>query len=114
MIQRLLFDGINLQGGRRAVSQVIKFSALIDANEAEPCLTSMDVAMPRTKIAVNSSVGLRFPPMGFVQTLCLLEDLQLFHGSSSQTPLYLRAAGSARVIQVCRGHVLKLQAWRRR
>src|SRR5260370_33981708 len=33
----------------------------------------------------------------------LLEDLQLFHGSPSQTALYLRAERSARIIQVCRG-----------
>jgi hypothetical protein len=74
----------------------------------------MDVAVARTKIAVNSSVWLRFPPTGFVQLFGLLEDLQLFHGSSSQTALYLRAERYARVIQVCRGNVFKLQAWRRR
>src|SRR5260370_38226525 len=33
----------------------------------------------------------------------LLEDLQLFHGSPSQTALYLRAERPARIIQVCRG-----------
>jgi hypothetical protein len=49
----------------------------------------MDVAMARAKIAVNPAVGLRFPPKGFVQLFCLLEDLQLFHGSSSPTVLYL-------------------------
>src|SRR5260370_33862242 len=33
----------------------------------------------------------------------LLEDLQLFHGSPSQTALYLREERPARIIQVCRG-----------
>jgi hypothetical protein len=28
--------------------------------------------------------------LGFVQCICLLEDLQLFHGSSSQIALYAR------------------------
>ena len=83
MIQRLLFDGINLQGGRRPVSQAIEPPVLIGANETEACLTGMDVAMPWTKIAVNSPAWLRFPPTGLVQTFRLLEDLQLFHGSSS-------------------------------
>src|SRR5260370_19562778 len=33
----------------------------------------------------------------------LLEDLQLFHGSPSQTALYLREERPARIIQVCGG-----------
>src|SRR5205814_910183 len=41
--------------------------------------------MPRTKVAVNAPVGLRFPPARFVKLFRLLEDLQLFHGSSSQS-----------------------------
>src|SRR6266481_551934 len=77
MIQRLLFDGVNLQRGRRAVSEAIEFPALIDANEAESCLSGMDVAVAWAKIAVNSSVCLRFPPRGLVQLFGLLEDLQL-------------------------------------
>jgi hypothetical protein len=39
----------------------------------------MDVAVAWAKIAVNSSVWLRFPPRGLVQLFGLLEDLQLFH-----------------------------------
>src|SRR5882762_3492258 len=87
MIQRLLLDGINLQGGGGAISQAIELPASIDANEAEPRLTGMDVAVAWTKIAMYSSAGLSFPPTGFVQLFGLLEDLQLFHGSPSQTVL---------------------------
>ena len=110
MIQRLLFDGINLQRGGRTVSQTIEFSALIDANETESCLPWMYVAVAWAKIAVNSFVWLRFPPRGLVQLFGLLEDLQLFHASSSQTALYLRAERSARVIQVRGGNVFESQA----
>src|SRR5207253_300761 len=114
MIQRLFLDGVNLQRGRRAISQAKELPILIDANETEPRLTGMDVTMAWTKIAVNSSAWLRLPPTGLVQPFCLLEDPQLFHGSSSQTALYLRAARSARAIRVCRGNLFDLQAWRRR
>src|SRR5437016_1041375 len=60
--------------------------------------------MPRTKVAVNSPVGLRFPPARFVKLFRLLEDLQLFHGSSSQTILYLRqrpASESFQLVEEC-------------
>src|SRR6266446_6950175 len=97
MIQRLLLDGINLHCGGGAVSQAIELPVLIDANETESCLAGMDVAVAWAKKAVNPSVWLRFPPRGLVQLFGLLEDLQLFHGSSSQTALYLRAERSARV-----------------
>src|SRR5260370_36739576 len=62
MIQRLLLDGINLQGCRRAVSQAIEFSVLIDADEAESRLTRPDVAMPRTKITVDLPRRFQLPP----------------------------------------------------
>src|SRR5216684_1072092 len=114
MIQRLLFDGINLQRGRRAVSQAIEFSVLIDADEAESRLTRPNVAMAGTKIAVDLPRRFKLPPAGLVKMFRLLEDLQLFHGSSSRAPLYLRAEESARVIQVGCRSVLDLQAWRRR
>src|SRR5713226_8035627 len=107
MIQRLLFDGINLQGGRRTVSQAIEFSVLIDADEAESCLTGPDVAMPRAEVAVDFSRRFQLPPAGFVQMFCLLEDLKLFHGSSSQIALYLRTEGTARVNYVCWGNCVR-------
>src|SRR5882724_12434075 len=52
----------------------------------------MNMAVARTKVAVNSPARLRFPPACLVQRIGLLEDLQLFHGSPSQTPLYARWA----------------------
>src|SRR5258708_7646690 len=103
MIQRLFFDGINLQGGRRAVSEAIEFSALIDADEAESRLTGPDVAMPRTEVAVDFPRRFQVPPAGFMQPFCLLEDLQLFHRSSSQALLYLWTEETVRVIHVCWG-----------
>src|SRR6266581_1066610 len=66
MIQRLFFDGVNLQRGRCPISKVIECSVLIGANEAESRLAWMDMAMARTKIAVNSPVCFRLPPAGFV------------------------------------------------
>src|SRR6266852_393181 len=66
MIQRLLFDGINLQRGRRAVSEAIEFSVLIDADEAESRLTRPNVAMAGTKVAVDFPRRFQLPPTGFV------------------------------------------------
>src|SRR6266851_753963 len=87
MIQRLLFDGVYLQRCRRAIAEAIEFSVLIDAYETKPCLPGPDMAMPRTEVAVDFPRRFSLPPLGFVQLLCLLEDLQLFHGPSSQTVL---------------------------
>ena len=91
MIQRLFLDGINLQSRRRAVSQVIKLSVLIGADKTESRLARMNVAVARAKIAVNSAVRFRFPPARFVEFPRFLEDLQFFHGPSSQIPLYLHS-----------------------
>src|SRR6266849_4050740 len=92
MAQRFFLDGINLQCGRRAISKAVQLSAMIGSNEAESRLAGMNMAVARTKVAVNSPARLRFPPACFVQRIGLLEDLQLFHGSPSQTPLYARWA----------------------
>src|SRR6266850_1867912 len=92
MAQRFFLDGINLQRGRRAVSQTVEFSTLIDPNEAESRLAGMNMAVARTKVAVNSAARLRFPPARFVQGIGLLEDIQLFHGSPSETLLYAQWA----------------------
>src|SRR5882672_2466631 len=82
MAQRFFLDGINLQCGRRAVSQTVEFSALIHSNEAKARLAGPDVAVARTEVAVDFPRRLRLPPTGLVQRIRLLEDLQLFHGSS--------------------------------
>src|SRR5260370_36506607 len=98
MIQRLFLDGINLQGGRRAVSQAIEFSVLIDADEAESRLTGPDVAMPRTEVAVDLPRRFQLPPAGLMKLFRLLEDLQLFHGSSCHTTFYLLMARPAQAM----------------
>src|SRR5579859_77247 len=79
MIQRFLFNGIDLQGRRRAVAQAIEFSVLIYADEAKPGLSRMDVAMARTQVAVHAPARLRLPPPSFVQLLRFLEDVQFAH-----------------------------------
>src|SRR5260221_14603299 len=69
MIQRFFLNGIDLQSRRRAVTQVVKFSVLIDPNEAEASLTRTNMAMAGTEEAVDAAVSLRLPPAGFVQRL---------------------------------------------
>src|SRR6266436_9917787 len=59
MIERLFFDGVDLQRGRRAISQAVELAAFIDANKTEAALAGIDVAVARTKIAMNA------PPVGF-------------------------------------------------
>src|SRR5207245_4150805 len=78
VIERLFLDGINLQRGGRAMSQVIEFSALIDADEAESRLSRMNVAMPRAKVAVDAAGRFRLPPACFLELRGLLGDLQFF------------------------------------
>jgi hypothetical protein len=79
MIQRLFLDGINLQRSGSAVSQAIKLSLLVGANKAETRLPASDMAVPRTKIAVDLAVWVRFPPLRFVQLWRNLEDTQFRH-----------------------------------
>src|SRR5215471_14480966 len=85
MIQRLLLNGINLQSRGGTVSEIIKLSVLIGADETESRLPWMNVAVTRTKIAVNAAVCFRLPPERFVKFFRFLEDLQFFHRPSSQS-----------------------------
>jgi hypothetical protein len=101
MIQRFFLDGIHLQCGRCAVTEAIELPVFVDPDEAETRLASVDVAMTRTKITVNSPARLLFPPAGFVQLFSFLEDLQFFHGSSSQFLVYLRTEKSIEDIFTC-------------
>jgi hypothetical protein len=48
MVERLLFDGIDLQGRGRAVAEAIELAALINANKTETALPLADVTMPWT------------------------------------------------------------------
>src|SRR6267143_1529666 len=82
VVQRFFFDGIDLQGSGGAVSQAVKFAALIDADKTEASLAGIDVAVARAEIAVDAAIGFRFPPTSFVQSLRFLEDIQLRHESS--------------------------------
>ncbi len=75
MIQRFFFDRVNLQRGGRTISQAVELAAFIDANEAEPGLAGIDVAVARTEIAVHAAVDFRLPPARFVQGLSFLEDV---------------------------------------
>src|ERR1700680_1902344 len=88
MVQRLFLDGINLQRRRRAISQAVKLAAFIDADETKSSLAGIDVAVARTKIAVNAAVSFRFPPARFVQCIGFLEDFQLRHTSSFPRAYY--------------------------
>ena len=67
MIERFFLDGIDLQRGRRSVSQAVELSALIHADEAEAGLAFPDVAMARAEIAMHAAVGHRLPPARLVQ-----------------------------------------------
>src|SRR6267142_414172 len=82
VVQRFFFDGVDLQGSGGAVSQAIEFAAFIDADKTETSLAGIDVAMAWAKIAVDATIGFRFPPTGFVQSLRFLEDIELRHESS--------------------------------
>jgi hypothetical protein len=79
MIQRLLLDGIDLQRGRRSIPQAVELAAFIDAYEAEPGLSRIDVAVAWAKIAVNAAAGFRLPPARLMKRIGFLEDIQLRH-----------------------------------
>jgi len=75
MIERLFFDGINLERSGRAVAKAVEFAVSIDSNEAEARLSGMNMAMARAEVAVDSAAGLRFPPARFVKRFRFLEDV---------------------------------------
>ena len=80
MVERLFFDGIHLHGRRMRVSEVIKFAAFVCADETEAGLAVVDMAVARTKIAMNFAARLGFPPAGFVEGLLGFENFQVLHG----------------------------------
>jgi hypothetical protein len=93
MIQWLFFDGVDLQRGGRAVTEVIEFSVLIDTDEAESGLAGMDVAMPGAEKAMNATAGFRLPPTRFVQGFGLLEDVQIAHDAPPADSILPGSAG---------------------
>src|SRR5690348_7486077 len=80
MIQRLFFDGINLNRSGRSVAEAVKFSAFVDADETEAGLARADVAVARAEEAVQLAVRVWLPPAGLVELRGFLEDAQVLHG----------------------------------
>lgn len=80
MIQRFFFDGINLNGCRRSVAEAVKFSAAMDADEAESRLAFADAAVARAKVAVDFAGNVGFPPARFVKRFGGLENFKFWHG----------------------------------
>jgi hypothetical protein len=84
MVERLFLDGIDLQRGRRSVSETEELPSLIYADEAEAGLPFTDVAVARAEVAVYAAFGDGFPPAAFVQSFRLLEYFQFLHGDSKK------------------------------
>src|SRR5260370_13876709 len=83
MIQRFFLNGIDLQSRRRAVTQVVKFSVLIDPNEAEASLTRTNMAMAGTEEAPDAAVNLPPPTTAVRRPLAFFGVVCFFRGSSS-------------------------------
>ena len=66
MVERLLLDRIHRHGGWPPVAELQQASAFILADEAEAALAFSDVAMPRTKVTVETAVGHCLPPARLV------------------------------------------------
>lgn len=60
--ERFLLDGIKRQGGGTAVGLLNQLSGDVFTYVAEAVLAYSDMAMPRTKIAMNATVGESLPP----------------------------------------------------
>ena len=83
MVERLFFDGIDLEGSGGGVTEAEEFAVLIDADETEAGLAGADVAVARTEKAVDAVVGFGSPPEGFVEGGGFLEDGNVGHGAGS-------------------------------
>ena len=62
MEERLLLDGIDGQGSGTPIGLLNQFSRDVFTYVAEAVLAYSDVAMARTKVAMNATVGESFPP----------------------------------------------------
>lgn len=67
MIKRFFLDGIDLNGGRRSVTETVELAAFVHPYEAETRLPVANVAMPRAKVAMRFVVRFGFPPARFVK-----------------------------------------------
>ena len=93
MVERLFFDGVNLESGGGSVTDAEESAVLIDANETETGLAGADVAVARAEIAVDATVRFRFPPKGFVESGGVLEDLERGHDPRT-SEMIIRREGS--------------------
>ncbi len=82
MVQRLFFDGIDLQRSGCRISEAVELAALIRADKAKAALPFPDVAVPGTQIAMHAPLGHGLPPAGLVQGLSFLEYFQVLHSVS--------------------------------
>lgn len=80
MVERLFFDGVDLDSGGGGVAETVKLAAPIDANEAESGLPFSNMAVARAEITVDFAFRVRSPPPGFVEGFRFLKDLQFGHG----------------------------------
>ena len=85
MIERLLFDGVDLECGGRAIAQAVELAAAIHAYEAETALPFSDVAVPRAQVAVHTAVGHGLPPAPFVRRRRCIQDFQFCHDLATVT-----------------------------
>ncbi len=66
VIERLLFDGIDLKRGGRGIAETVQLSVLVDSDVAETGLAWANVAMAGAEVTVNAIVRFGIPPEGFV------------------------------------------------
>ena len=90
MVERLLFDWVDLQGSGRGVTEAVERSVLVDTDETETRLAVANVAVARTEIAVHAIVWLGLPPERFMEDRRGLQNLEGRHGSQT-SPAIIRA-----------------------
>jgi hypothetical protein len=65
MIQRLLFDGIDCEAGRSAITEGVKFTAYVLPNVTKAGLILAHPTITRAERAEYFSVSFGVPPQGF-------------------------------------------------
>lgn len=64
MMQRLLFNWIDAESARSTISRQDDLILLPGTNKAEPLLSFLQLASPRTEVALDPSVTERMPVLG--------------------------------------------------
>jgi hypothetical protein len=72
MVEGLLLDRIHGDCGWPSIAELNEFAAFVFANEAESRLALANVAVTRTEITVEASVGHYFPPTRLVRRYSLV------------------------------------------